>query len=283
MENSELLQHPQVRSYINTVLKGQPTGTYGRQRIAGDVLGKISALVSSKEAGDLARDEAVAAALSELGPASALNRQYRRECAPENSKTERYDGGSRRKDRKKLLRIIIPCTVVLAAVIVLGVILGSPKKPDLGVVFVYNTSAPPRRAITEADAADIISVINSAIPDIDGDGDVNINYKFLDGNGEAYTEDNDGLKGRPELEDNYFESLGVFAKDSYVLYLCCPSMYNTYNEAEYFDYSEALTGPMFDGTLFDGWYACVIDWASVGKGSQAQTDAAMAVITALNS
>ena len=253
MENSELLQHPQVRSYINAVLKGQPTGTYGRQRIAGEVLGKISALVSSKEAGDLARDEAVAAALAELGPASALNRQYRRECAPEKSENERYDGGSRGKDRKKLLRIIIPCAVVLAAIIVLGVIFGSPQKPDLGVVFVYNTAAPPRRAITEADAADIISVINSTVPDIDGDGDVNINYKFLDGNGEAYVEGDEGLKGRPELEDNYFESLGVFAEDSYVLYLCCPSMYSTYNKAEYFDYSEALTGPMFDGTAFDGW------------------------------
>ena len=261
------------------MLKGQPTGTYGRQRIAGEVLGKISALVSSKEAEGLTRDEAVAAALSELGPASALNRQYRRECAPEKSENERYDGGSRRKDRKKLLRIIIPCAVVLAAVIVLGVILGSPKKPDLGVVFVYNTAAPPRLAITEADAADIISVISSAVPDIDGDGDVNISYKFLDGNGEA---NDDELKGRPELEANYFEALGVFAEDSYVLYLCCPSMYNTYDEAEFFDYSEALTGPMFDGTAFDGWYACVIDWASVGKGSQAQADAAMAVIAALN-
>ena len=279
MENSELLQHAQVRSYINAVVKRLPTGTYGKQKIADEVLGKISALIDSGESSGLTRDEAIASALSELGPASALNRQYRRSCTPEASENERYDGGNRGGDRKKLLKIIIPCAVILVAAIVLSVVFLGPQEADLGVVFISNSAAPPRRAITEEDAADIIAVINASARDINGDGDVLINYKFIDGNGEAFDSEN---KGRPELEDNYFASLGVFAEESNVLFLCCPTMYNTYNKAEFFDFCEPLSGPLFDGTDFEGWYACVIDWTTVGKGSQAQTDDAMALIEILN-
>lgn len=122
--------------------------------------------------------------------------------------------------------------------------------------------------------------VREAVGDINGDGEINVNFQYL------LMADEEWGSGNQERVMLYLSS------DDFFLFLTDDDYSRSYSAAEYFDPVEpyGLTPDeslptrvkLSDtGDIDLQLYANIIDWTTVGKGEQAELEATMRVIEAL--
>ena len=125
------------------------------------------------------------------------------------------------------------------------------------------------------------ATVCEAVGDINGDGEVNVNFQYL-------------LMGDSEWGTGNQERVFLYlSSEDYFLFIGDDSYSRSYSAAEYFDelapygitadennpYRTPLTYGV--GEFEPQLYASIIDWTTVGKGSSELLDATMRVIDAL--
>lgn len=155
---------------------------------------------------------------------------------------------------------------------------------DMTVVFVQEND------ITQDQAKTVLDAIAESVGDLDGNGEITLNYASINP-GEATT----GSVGA-SMQDRL---LLYMTDEDYCLFFLTAAQAESYCALGYFE--DALsdygietekddplrvyvsdTNAFVSAGLQDGdYYALIIDWTTVGKGSQANTDAAIRAIQAL--
>lgn len=175
---------------------------------------------------------------------------------------------------------------VIALVVFIAVEAAGNEKYDMTVIFAQNGG------ITEEQANIVLDAISDSIGDLNGDGEVKLNYASVD----------------LTVEDRSMSQQNVTMQDRLILYMTdeeCSLFFieqdtsSAYCSMGYFedkltDYGIAApeddpcrvdvsdTKAFSDAGLSEmGYYAQIIDWTTVGKGSAERTNAAVNSIKAL--
>lgn len=129
------------------------------------------------------------------------------------------------------------------------------------------------------------NLVSEAVGDVNGDGNVIIDLQIVN-------------LGDPEyLEANYNKVMLLMSQSEYPLFILDDEMSALYCSKDYFDdYTRFGITPddrfnsrvcVTDSQVMKSigadyeYYACIVDWTTVGKGKQARTDAAVRVVKAL--
>ena len=128
-------------------------------------------------------------------------------------------------------------------------------------------------------------LVEKAAGDVNGDGAVNIDVQIVN------------LGDVEQAEANQSKVMLLMSQHEYTLYILDEELSRHYSDLEYFDdlrnYGFTPDGEIpyridvnaaaviQDIAAPYHFYACLFDWAAIGKGKQERTDAALRVITAL--
>ena len=180
----------------------------------------------------------------------------------------------------------------LAAVFVLAVVIfiitDSPGKEnyDMTVVFVQSGD------VAESQAAAVLDGIADAVGDVNGDGEVKLNYAYVNMGESSADKGASGYSPTDQL-------LVYLTGDEYALFIMDAEISNECCQANYFEdvladygidtpeddpYRVYLsdTGLMKKAGLDNrDYYGLIMDWTTVGKGSKDNTDAAVNALKAI--
>lgn len=128
-------------------------------------------------------------------------------------------------------------------------------------------------------------LVEKAVGDVNGDGEVQIDVQIVN------------LGDIEQAEANQYKVMVLMSQHEYTLYILDEEMSRHYSDLEYFDdlrnygFTPDEKIPyridVNDAAVIKDiaapyhFYACLFDWAAIGKGKQERTDAALRVITAL--
>ena len=180
----------------------------------------------------------------------------------------------------------------LAAVFVLAVVIficiDSPgtENYDMTVVFAQDGD------VAESQAAVILNGIADAVGDVNGDGEIKLNYAYIN-LGESSADD--GASGYSSTDQLLIyltgEEYTLFIMDDKVSNECCAAEYFEDALANYgietpeddpYRVSISDTGLMKEAGLDTrDYYGLIMDWTTVDKGSQENTDAAVNALKAI--
>ncbi len=175
------------------------------------------------------------------------------------------------------LSLLIAVLIILAAVLTVQAL--QKEKYDLNAVV-----AVPG-PVSEESAEELKELIAGAAGDVDGNGRVNINLQLVD------------LSDEEHFEDNHYRLLLYLSLPEYTLFFMDGQYSETYSRKEgYFNelagYGIETSDPtgkriyVGDKKIMKamggyGFYACLSDWTTDGKGDRTWTEAAVRALKAL--
>ncbi len=168
------------------------------------------------------------------------------------------------------------------------------EKYDFTVVFGISGT------VSEEYMEEFESVVGEAVGDLDGSGDVNIRVVSVDVSNSENGRDVSALGVSENTEENNQSRMLLYLIDEeYTLYILDDDSAALYCASDYFEDKLADYGirseadnpyivkvsdtPIFQRMGLDGknLYAAIIDWTTVGKGSQERTDATVRALEAI--
>lgn len=128
-------------------------------------------------------------------------------------------------------------------------------------------------------------LVEKTVGDVNGDGEVQIDVQIVN------------LGDAEQAEANQYKVMLLMSQHEYTLYLIDEELSRAYADRDYFDdlrnygFTPDPDDPyridVTDAAVIQAidspyeYYACLFDWAAMGKGKQERTDAALRVIEAL--
>ncbi len=194
---------------------------------------------------------------------------------------------------------------VFVVAVIVFITVESATMTDYDMTIVFGQSGN----VTEEDVADILDTVGDAVGDLNGDGEVHIGFISVP-LGDTDTDTSSAASSGATMRDRM---LLYMSDESYVLYFLEDAYSASYIALGYFEddlsgygidvpaddpyrvyvgdtglfgkFTEAAQAQLPEESATEaegiGYYASIIDWTTVGRGSQEATDAAVAALQAI--
>ncbi|MBO6010610.1 MAG: hypothetical protein J6P71_02285 [Oscillospiraceae bacterium] len=175
---------------------------------------------------------------------------------------------------------------ILAGILAIGVIVFiCLESTSTKIKYAFQMGVIVSGGISYESTEELRGLVEKAVGDVNGNGSVDIDVQIVN------------LGDVEQAEANQYKVMLLMSQHEYTLYLLDDELSRHYSDLEYFDdlrnygftpdpdnpYRIDVTEAAVIQDIASPYeyYACLFDWAAIGKGKQERTDAALRVIEAL--